>query len=220
MARISTIKNENAIPREDREQLSTCLFCDEKISKGGCWAGSKCIGVCKKCSQYLIDLFIDTLDDTDESFKKSSVETKMKYIEQMGVKRIVKKEEDSKKQEKYSYIKKLNLKYYAEVGIIDFFECTMTIVEAINKLSGVDKYNEEVLNGCENDVKEFIYSISREYPHTIRFFAIPDLNYGTFRLGCVAKIQNNGSTYILCGNRSYFEGIDEPGYNLTVKEVY
>lgn len=132
----------------------------------------------------------------------------------------MKKEEDSKKQEKYSYIKKLNLKYYAEVGIIDLFECTMTTVEAINKLSGVDKYNKEVLSGCENDVKEFIYSISREYPHTIRFFAIPDLNYGMFRLGCVAKIQNDGSTYILCGNRNYFEGIDEPGYNPTVKKVY
>lgn len=53
MARISTIKNQNAIPQEDREQLSICLFCDEKMSEGGCWAGSKCIGVCKNVHSIL-----------------------------------------------------------------------------------------------------------------------------------------------------------------------
>lgn len=220
MARVSQIRKGKGIPDNFQEELSTCFFCSDKIIKGGCWAGEHYIGVCQKCSCYLVDLIVDTLEDTDESFKNSSAEEKMKYIEELGMKRIMKKEVDNKKQEKYSYIKQLNLKYYAEVGIIDFFQCTMTTSEAIDKLSGVENYSTEVLNGCEKDVREFIYSISKEYPHTIRFFAIPDLNYSMFRLGCVAKIQNNGSTYILCGDRNYFNGINEPGYGPEVEKIY
>ncbi|MDU2749508.1 MAG: hypothetical protein E7B96_13715 [Clostridium perfringens] len=216
MGRLSKIKNAHGIPDDYKKQFSTCLFCNEEISEGGYWAGDINAGVCKECSYYLIDLLIDTLNDTDVSFKKSSVDSKVNYIERIVRERAMKKEKD----EKYSCLKELHLRYYAEVGIIDFFDGTMTISEIMSRFSENDLYDSEALRGCENEIKELIYDISNEYPHTIRFFVIPDLNYGMFRLGCVAKIDNNGSTYVLCGNKKYFEAIDEPGYCPTVEKIY
>lgn len=216
MAQISeTI--DKGIPDEIDKQLSTCLFCSKEIEKGGCWHGECPIGVCEECSHYLIDLLVDTLNDTNESFKKSTVEDKMKHIEEIAMERITKKENDKKKFEKYSYLKKLGLKYYAEMPPIDFFDGTMTTQEVANKCG---QYTSEVMNGCENDIKEFVNEVSKEVPHTIRFFAIPDLHYGSFKLGCVAKIHNNGATYILCGNEAYIHAIDEPGYRFNTKSVY
>ncbi|KOA18323.1 hypothetical protein CLHOM_32200 [Clostridium homopropionicum DSM 5847] len=105
------------------------------------------------------------------------------------------------------------------MGIIDYFEFTMTTNEVIKKIADDPSYSKEIIMGCEREVKEFINENSGEYPHTVRFFAIPDFSYGTFNLGCVAKISNNGSTYILCGNREYFSAVDA-GYDPSVRLVY
>ncbi|MBN1042384.1 hypothetical protein FDB64_10845 [Clostridium botulinum] len=216
MAQISKKIDKGPIDEIDK-QLSTCLFCSKEIKKGGCWHGEQPIGVCEKCSYYLIDLLVDTLNDTNEPFNKGTVKDKMKYIEEIGMERIIKKEEDKKKLGKYSYLKKLGLKYYAEMPPIDFFDGTMTTQEVINKCG---QYTGEVMKECENEIKEFIKEVSKEIPHTIRFFAIPDLHYGSFKLGCVAKIHNNGATYILCGNEAYIDAIDEPGYRFNIKSIY
>lgn len=217
MAELSRMIKQGVQDEYDK-QLSTCFFCSKEIEKGGCWAGEHHIGVCKECSYYLIDLLVDTLNDSNDSFKKSTIKEKMKYIEQVTMSRITKKEGDKKKYKKYSNLRKLGLKYYAEMPAIDLFDGTMTTMEVVNKYSG--EYTEDIMNGCENEVKEFINEISKEYPHTIRFFPIPDLVYGNFKLGCVAKIENNGSTYILCGNREYISAIDEPGYGFNAKLAY
>jgi len=61
-------------------------------------------------------------------------------------------------------------------GIIDSFQFTMTTNEVIGK--GDSSYSKKIMTGCEREVKEFINEISGEYPHTIKFFAIPDFSYG------------------------------------------
>lgn len=218
MSRLSKTIN-RGIPDEYDKQLAICFFCGEKIEKGGCWAGEHHIGVCKECSYNLIDLLVDTLNDSDDTFRNVSVEEKLKAIENISRTRLLKKEADRKMQEKNENLKSLGLKYYAEMGIIDFFGFTMTISEVIQKIEESTSFRKEVLIGCEKEIKEFIKEISGEYPHTIRFFPIPDFSYGTFNLGCVAKIDNNGSTYILCGNREYFTAVD-CGYDPNVKKVY
>lgn len=223
MSRLSeTVIKGNGIPDKQQEELKTCFFCGKKITKGGCWAGIYHLGVCQECSASLVDLLVDTLDDTDTAFEQSDIKEKEKRIGEIVMERVAKKDEKIKKLQqnvKYQFLKKMGIRFYCEVGIIDFFECTMTLNEAINKLNGHDLYDEETLRGCGNDIKEFINSISGEYPHTIRFFAIPDLNYGMFKLACVAKIQNNGSTYILCDNEEYFDGFEEQVY-IDVNSIY
>ena len=132
--------------------------------------------------------------------------------------RLVKKEANKKVREKYENLKTLGFQYYAEMGgIIDFFQFTMTTNEVIEK--GEASYSKEIMIGCEHEVKEFINEISGEYPQIIKFFAIPDFIYGVFNLGCIAKIDNNGSTYILCGNKDYFDAVD-CGYEPNVMLVH
>ncbi|KOA18324.1 hypothetical protein CLHOM_32210 [Clostridium homopropionicum DSM 5847] len=106
MAKLSQTVTSIGIPDESKKQLATCFFCGQEIKKGGCWAGEFHIGVCKKCSPYLIDLLVDTLEDSDIEFKTASIQEKLKNIEEISKTRLEKKELNKKVNEKYENIKK------------------------------------------------------------------------------------------------------------------
>ena len=91
MARVSNINKSDAIPQEDKDKLSTCLFCGEKVSIGGCWSGEYEVGVCGNHSGSLVDLLIDTLEDT-ESFEHLSANEKLQYLNNICENRLLKKE--------------------------------------------------------------------------------------------------------------------------------
>ena len=113
----------------------------------------------------------------------------------------------------------MELKYYTCIGIIDYFELTMTKEEAIEKVANdIRPWEEEpkkeykkqaivAINNIENSVKKIINDIENEIPHTIRYFAIP--NYD--KLCVVAKIYNNGSTYVFSPDKDFLKylGADE-----------
>ena len=99
MAKISVIKKSDAIPEEDMDKLSTCLFCGEKVSLGGCWSGHYEIGVCGNHSGSLVDLLIDTLEDA-ESFEHLSTNEKLKYLNNICENRLLKKEAKKRAREK------------------------------------------------------------------------------------------------------------------------
>lgn len=219
MARLSKVV-ENSSKDEYEKQLSTCFFCSQEIAKGGCWAGVHHIGVCENCSQYLGDLLIDTLYDCDDSFRKADINKKIKLLNEIIIPRLTKKEEDRIRMEKFENIKSLELRYCAEMGIIDFFEGTMTAQEYVQKFDDYSYYKAENIYGCVDEIKSYIEELSGEEPHTIRFFGIPDFSYNMFRIACVAKISNNGSTFILCNDKGYLEAIDSYGYSPTIKKVY
>ena len=67
-----------------------CFFCGNKIEPniGGVWTSLTDIAVCKDCSYRLLDLFIDTLDDTDDSFEQLSINDKSKYITNKVIERL------------------------------------------------------------------------------------------------------------------------------------
>ncbi len=94
MARLSEIiksnKDNQGIPPKHVKELSTCLFCGEEIKIGGCWAGEFHIGVCSGCQGSLIDLLIDTLDDTMD-FDKLSDDDRLKYLSNLCSNRLIKK---------------------------------------------------------------------------------------------------------------------------------
>lgn len=79
MAFLSEVLNDTTIPQSCRNEAAACILCGEKIQKGGMWAGHKIhIGICKKCSPQLLDLYIDTLLDTgmlEETDDVSNVKT-------------------------------------------------------------------------------------------------------------------------------------------------
>lgn len=88
MARIS---EENMRGFLTDDGYTICFFCNNEIQNGGCWTGSTDIGVCDKCSEWLIDLFIDTKEDCNSNFKNLSIDEKEKYISSIVRKRLEKK---------------------------------------------------------------------------------------------------------------------------------
>lgn len=88
MARISKLNDK--IPNENKINLSTCLFCGENVMVGGCWTGEKEIAVCGNCINSLIDLAIDTIDDTT-NIKKLSDSEQLTYIKNLVENRLLKK---------------------------------------------------------------------------------------------------------------------------------
>ena len=122
--------------------------------------------------------------------------------------------------DKYENIKRLQLRYYAEIGIIDFFDGTMTAEQFVHTLDENSQYNSKTILGCKEEIENFIKEKTGQKPHTVKFFAVPDNAYGMFSIACVAKIFDNGSTFVLCNNRDYFEAIDNGGYSPSVYSVY
>lgn len=43
-----------------------CMFCGEKLKRGGFWVGHQHVGCCKECAPWLIALFMDTMCDYEE----------------------------------------------------------------------------------------------------------------------------------------------------------
>lgn len=120
------------------------------------------------------------------------------------------------------------MKYYAGVGIIDFFELTMDKTELAIRLSKIGESGAPVfdnegnlveesysvakmkkIEGVEEEIREIIYKVAKEYPHTIRFFPVPNPDYNAFDVCVVAKIDNNGSTYIFAPDKNYLESIND-----------
>lgn len=72
------------------ESETTCEFCEKKIDKGGFWKAKSDIYVCEDCKEKLIDLLIDTLEDTQQ-FDNLKHEDKLKYLKAMCETRLLKK---------------------------------------------------------------------------------------------------------------------------------
>lgn len=68
--------------------LQTCFFCDETITKGGNWIGNTDIAVCVHCSNKLLDLLIDVLDDSNNNFENLSINEKATYINERVIERL------------------------------------------------------------------------------------------------------------------------------------
>jgi len=111
-------------------------------------------------------------------------------------------------------------------GPVDFWEGCMTAEELLLNICsyrgylaippfdvvGFDSLEEERLNiskklaFVEHAILESFYS--DEKPHTIRFFAIPDPSNGNTEICCVAKVSNNGITFVFTNNLNFAKHFD------------
>lgn len=214
MSKLTDVIGNIAIPEEFQNDFSKCLFCSKEITEGGGWAGTYHIGVCVNCCDHLIDLLIDTLEDADIEYQNLNSEERLERLLQITKERFLKKETDRSNLKSNQSMKKLGLKYYSEVGIIDFFELAMSPDELKRKIDPKNNYmvgcefNINDVDVCVKKIKEIIYSETHEEPHTIKFFSIPNFDYNNFDIGCVAKISNNGSTYIFVNDKKYIENYE------------
>ncbi len=214
MSKLNDVVGNTAIPQEVQDNFSKCFFCSKEIIEGGSWCGTHDIGVCVDCCDHLIDLLIDTLEDADAEYQNLNSEKRLEKLIQITKERFLKKENDSKKLKPLRGMKKLGLKYYAEVGIIDSFELAMSPDELKRKIDPKNdfilgcEFNMNDVDDCVEKIKAIIYNETREEPHTIKFFSIPNFDYGNFDIGCVAKISNNGSTYIFVNDEKYIKNYE------------
>lgn len=125
-----------------------------------------------------------------------------------------------------TYMKNMQLRYYADVGIFDFFELTMDADDLKKRAVPEEEFDSENrefcygftskdVDNCIEAVKKIVFKEGGEEPHTIRFFAMPIVENENFYLGCVAKIDNNGTTYIFTKDKRIFNN-----RNLKVEEIY
>ncbi len=124
-----------------------------------------------------------------------------------------------------TYMKNMQLRYYADVGIFDFFELTMDADELKKRAVPEEEFDNENrefsygftskdVDNCIEAVKQIVLQEGGEEPHTIRFFAMPIIENENFYLGCVAKITNNGITYIFSKDKRIFNNTN------IVEEIY
>lgn len=103
-------------------------------------------------------------------------------------------------------------------GIIDWFEHTLSKQELILKTleANIDKTFNEIssdFSECEEQIKEVIFKQEKEYPHTIRYFSVPNFDQLAFDVYAVAKIDNNGSTYIFGSDERVIDAMSPDGWN-------
>ena len=141
------------IPDKETTELATCLFCGNSITKGGCWAGMTYhIGVCYECSEFLTDLLIDTLEDTSD-FANLEKDKRLEILNSICEKRFIKKEKNKEEMAKRNAERMektmktiLELKNYADMGTIDFFELTFTKEELVGRLSDNNGFSTKIQN--------------------------------------------------------------------------
>lgn len=121
----------------------------------------------------------------------------------------------------------LEMNFFAEVGAVNFFQLSMTKGEVLQKLfpsfevckSDMPQLLKKLtdLTDTEQKINEAILREFSEEPHVIRYFTVPDIDNNTFELFAIAKIFNNGSTFIFGPNKKllklYVED-DKHIYNL------
>lgn len=217
MAKLSGIlKETSGVPREYKEHFKKCIFCGREIEKGGGWQCNDLeIGVCEKDAHFLLDLYIDTMTDAG-TILNMSLEQKKELIFREMEKRIEKKEKIDSRNIASKAFAALGMYYYRACSPIDFWTLSMTKEELVAKLKqevaewemveSEDK--SQYVDICENQIIKIVEKESGEQPHTIKYFALPDVDYCNFSVGCAAKIENNGITYIFMKSLEVLETIE------------
>lgn len=202
--------------------MSQCYSCGEQITHGGMWAGDEYhLGVCKECSLHLINWYIDTVMDTT-SFEKLSLDEKKKEVFKVVERRLEKKEGLLKQMREDKGLRKIGIKYYSELGIIDYFGLTLTANELKERLEeaspfgsnldlGYGVFESDDIDIAVEEIKNLIDEKWGEPPHTVRFFGVPDFGDLNFTLCAIAKIENNGSTIVFSENKKIIQFLESWG---------
>jgi hypothetical protein len=137
-----------------------------------------------------------------------SIDEQIAYVSKIVVDIIKKKARIHEVNSTRNAMQKLGFLYYAELGQMDFWELSLSKEKLKNKarkkffVPGADRaVTEEEIEICHNEITNLITKESDEPPIMIGYFAIPEFTYGAFKIGCVAKIDNNGSTFVFADDK-------------------
>ena len=223
MARISDCVGKPAFSKEEEEKVKKCVICGNRIIKGGFWHGDEIIAICHDDAHWLIDLYLDTEKDAG-IFDGMTEKRKIEYVNRIVDEKIKKKEEIDNMVEKRKAMEKLGFVYFAELGQMDFWELSMTKEELVRKaegdlfVSGEQKsVTQEEIEICHNEIINVITKETGEQPVRIGYFAVPEFTYNDFKIGCVAKIDSNGSTFVFVDDKKLLELLDKNGYHCDIK---
>lgn len=128
---------------------------------------------------------------------------------------------------------KFEIRYMAELGIIDLFGMSLSEEELKTRVEFdvKDEYGSHFhsfynriassdVDSAIEEVEQIIKNKTNEMPVLVRFFAIPDFAYSGFELSIVAKIDNNGSTFVFSKTKKLLEYLnEETGYDLFIQEI-
>lgn len=104
--------------------------------------------------------------------------------------------------------------YHGEFGIIDWFFGTMTKDELLASYRSIacgreyEKALDDLTSSLDAKEQYIIRTINaeqKEKPHTIRYFCIPDFDNLTTTISAVAKISNNGTTYLFTDDKDLYD---------------
>jgi hypothetical protein len=114
------------------------------------------------------------------------------------------------------------LKYMLPTGIIDFFHGSIDKNElAANAIRNLYPEEESTLESelrlietMEEGIKAAILKnrFGRELPHTIRYFSIPNFDNLEMELCAIAKIDNNGQTFLFTNNNKFLKLYSENSF--------
>lgn len=128
---------------------------------------------------------------------------------------------------------KFGIRYYSELGIIDLFGLSLSKEELKERIefdfhdtygsarhSFYEEINTSDIDDMIDEIKNIIKADSGENPIIVSFFAVPDFGELGFNLCPIAKILNNGSTYVFSKDKNIFEYLNRiNGFYLSIKEI-
>lgn len=223
MAKISEWLDGNGFPEDDKK-IKKCVICGEEIHKGGFWHGDEVIACCQYDANKLIDLYLDTMADVG-TFKGMSKEKQIEYVSKLVAEKITNKIEIDDRNNKRKVMEKFGFTYFAELGQMDYWGMTLTKDELQEKIVGdiyfpgmTEKITKEDVEICHNSIIEIIAKETGEEPVKIGYFAFPEFTYNTFKIGCVAKIENNGSSFVFLDDSDLINVFSINEFSPTIKK--
>jgi len=116
-----------------------------------------------------------------------------------------------------------SFKYVIEGSPIDYFYTTLSkedLIKAYNNGYDCSREFEENLNANYGFIVSTVERLGKEKPYTVRYFSIPRYGWCDMEICALAKIDNNGTTYMFTNNREFAQFISEnSGYSFDVETL-
>ena len=104
-----------------------------------------------------------------------------------------------------------HFKYVIARSPIDSFKLAFDILGLLRAIPSDDALESVVsVYNLHGFINGYVYSNSGELPNKIRFFSIPSIGESCeMELCALAKIENNGTTYVFTNNEYFFNAMTE-----------
>jgi hypothetical protein len=104
-------------------------------------------------------------------------------------------------------------KYVLQTSPFDFWKATMTPEYLVDAETNeyYSEHSKDEITSMVNSMKDIINIIEGEEPHTVAFTSIPKACGDVFELVGLAKISNNGTSFVFCNDLDYIKYLKSKG---------